>query len=375
MYKIICKMFIRNYWLLIMKLMIFNLCINRHHHRTGLAWLACNTSITTAHNICLIMEKVNVQRYTLSINDAIKALSSMKSREMHKSWTCLIGKSSIVVIESDYDELTWKNIWTDLKRHFDNDKPKNKNKITDSQKKFHKIMNWIHWKKLQKVIAELPKIIGKIGKMQKSNKFSAYFTPMQNSRPEDSSICESNLQEACFELAELIEDGINFMRVEASEILAFVITHSERICKPGIPPHLPIAYGLQGHSLPMKIMLKMLNDIHNEPKKVNAQVLCEVYDGQFHSIIVKDGNGKPLTRLQHMQNYFKEVMINYDRDELISKLLVYSDICEEDLNELSQTKFKNGSTKNMNNITLEMKESNEKSQQEEINNQENVHQN
>ena len=57
-----------------------------------------------------------------------------------------------------------------------------------------------------------------------------------------------------------------------------------------------------------------MNDIRNELHKVNAKVLCEVYDGQFHSIIVKDGDGKPLTRLQDMQNYFKEVMINYDRD-------------------------------------------------------------
>ena len=99
----------------------------------------------------------------------------------------------------------------------------------------------------------------------------------------------------------------------------------------------------------------MLNDIRNELKKVDAKVLCEVYDGQFHSIIVKSASGKPLTRLQHMQNYFKEVMINYDRDELISKLLVNSDISDEDIKELSQTKFKNGSTKHMNSITLEMK--------------------
>ena len=185
-----------------------------------------------------------------------------------------------------------------------------------------------------KVIGEFPRISGKIGNMFKRNKFSAYFTPVQISRPDDYSISESNMQEVCFELAELIEHGINFMRVEASEILAFVITDSERICKPGIPPHLPIAYGLRGHSMPMKIMLKMLNDIRNELKKVNANVLCEVYDGQFHSIIVKSEDGKPLTRLQHMQNFFKEVMINYDREELISKLLV---------------------TKYMNNIILEMK--------------------
>ena len=258
------------------------------------------------------------------------------------------------MIESDYDDITWRIIWTDLKKHFDNDKPRNMNKITDSQKKYKEIMN-DYIERNCHVIAELLKIIGKVGIMKKSNKFSAYFTPMQNNRPEDYSICESNLQEVCFEMAEVIEHGINFMQVEASEILAFVITDSERICKPGIPAHLPIAYGLRGHSLPMKIMLQMLNDIWNELKKVDAKVLCEVYDGQFHSIIVKSASGKPLTRLQHMQNYFKEVMINYDRDELISKLLVNSDISDEDVKELSQTKFKNGSTKHMNSITLEMK--------------------
>ena len=99
----------------------------------------------------------------------------------------------------------------------------------------------------------------------------------------------------------------------------------------------------------------MLNDILNKLKKVDAKVLCEVYNGQFHSIIVKSASGKTLTRLQHMQNYFKEVMINYDRDELISKLLMNSHISDEDVRELSQTKFKNGSTKHMNSITLEMK--------------------
>ena len=189
------------------------------------------------------MEEVDVQRYTLFMHDAIKALSSMKSRQMHKSWTCLIGKSSIVIIESDYDDVTWKIIWNDLKKHFDNDKLKNTNKITDSQKKYKELMK-DYIERNCKVIAELPKISGKLGQLKRCNKFSAYFTPIQNNRPKDHSICESNLQEVCFEMAELIEHGINFMRVEASEILAFVITDSERICNPGIPPHLPIAYGL-----------------------------------------------------------------------------------------------------------------------------------
>ena len=163
------------------------------------------------------MEKVDFQRYTLFIHDAIKVLSSMKSQQMHKYWTCLIGKSSIVVIESDYDDVTWKIILNDLKKHFDNDKPKNTNKITDSQKKYKEVMNE-YIERNCKVIAELPKISGKLGQLKRCTKFSAYFTPDQKNRPKDYSICESNLQKVCFEMAELIEHGINFMRVEASEI-------------------------------------------------------------------------------------------------------------------------------------------------------------
>ena len=62
-----------------------------------------------------------------------------------------------------------------------------------------------------RVIAELPKIVGKVGQMRKTNKFADYFTPVQKIRPQDYSICESNLQEVYFEMAEVIEHGINLM--------------------------------------------------------------------------------------------------------------------------------------------------------------------
>ena len=67
--------------------------------------------------------------------------------------------------------------------------------------------------------------------------------------------------------ADIIEEGYNFLHVEASEILAFVATNCSRIVQPGLPPHLPITYGLRGHSMPMEIMWNMVNDIRNELKK------------------------------------------------------------------------------------------------------------
>ena len=73
-------------------------------------------------------------------------------------------------------------------------------------------------------------------------------------------------------------------------------------------PHLPVAYGMKGSSLPMKVMRNIINDIRNEFKAQNTSVLCEVYDGQFHQIIVKSEEGEALTRLQHTMELFKETM-------------------------------------------------------------------
>ena len=75
-------------------------------------------------------------------------------------------------------------------------------------------------------------------------KFSAYNIPKTPMRSENLETPYMTFQEICYELSDLIEERYNFLRVEASEILAFVATNSDRIIQPGIPRHLPIAYGM-----------------------------------------------------------------------------------------------------------------------------------
>ena len=137
----------------------------------------------------------------------------------------------------------------------------------------------------------------------------------------------------------MIEEGYNFLRVEALEILAFVATNSDRIIQPGIPPHLPIAYAMRGHSLPMRIMRNMVNDIRNELQKRNTSVLCKVYDGQFYQLIVRSENSEPLTRLQMIHDHFNTVMKKYDKKELFEKIMPYSEITEGDRKEIEMNPF------------------------------------
>ena len=65
-------------------------------------------------------------------------------------------------------------------------------------------------------------------------------------------------------MADLVDEACNFLRVEASEILAFLATDYNIVTKPGIPPHIPLVYGMRGPSLPMKTMQSMVNDICTE---------------------------------------------------------------------------------------------------------------
>ena len=131
--------------------------------------------------------------------------------------------------------------------------------------------------------------------LQPTGKFSAYHYCQDPKRIDISIFLDNDYQETSLQLADLVKEGFNFLRVEAAEILAFVATDSDRILKPEIPPHIPIAYGLRGHAMSNDIVRNIRNDIRNELKLRNTAVLCEVYDGQFHDLIVRSDCGKALT--------------------------------------------------------------------------------
>ena len=95
----------------------------------------------------------------------------------------------------------------------------------------------------------------------------------------------------------LLKEAYHIVREEATEILAFVAADSTRVPEPGIPRHIPIAYGLKGYSLPMTIMRHLINDVRDNCKVANVSIHCEVYDGQFLNLVCYSADGSPLTRL------------------------------------------------------------------------------
>ena len=105
----------------------------------------------------------------------------------------------------------------------------------------------------------------------------------------------------------LLHNAYHIVREEVAEIIAFVVSDSTRVPQPGVPHHIPIAYVLNGHSLPMDIMRAMVNDVRDECVRHHVNVRCEVYNGQFLNLVRYSEDGTPLTRLAFFQQYFREV--------------------------------------------------------------------
>ena len=92
------------------------------------------------------------------------------------------------------------------------------------------------------MLCEVPRIKGTSSNLDVTEKFSAYHVPTSIQDANENVMFEGNFQDFCFECADHIEEGINFLCIEATEILAFVATDCQRTYQSGIPPHLPIAY-------------------------------------------------------------------------------------------------------------------------------------
>ena len=116
--------------------------------------------------------------------------------------------------------------------------------------------------------------------------------------PVDKDVLIGDIQDLCCE-------GINFLRNEATYIVAFVVADSQRLNRPGIPPHVPIAYAMHGPSFTNESLCKMLTDVYLCCQSHNAGIMCEIIDGEFIKLIHTSENSHPLTHFQHLKAMFK----------------------------------------------------------------------
>ena len=278
----------------------------------------------------------------------------MKCTKVQKHWIIYVAQKSAVLIKAIFDRGVWKKIWKKLLQTFDCDNSVQNKGTVELRKEMFPLLE--HYSEnCCTTLCELPLTHGEMSQLAPNGKFSVYHYCQDPKIIDISIFLDNDFQETSVHLADLVEEGFNFLCVEASEIFAFVATDSDRILKPGIPPHIPVAYRLRGHSMSNDIVCNIRNDIRNELKLRNTSVLCKVYDGQFHDLIVRSDSRQPLTRIQNAKDFFWKTMDNFDKKTLISNILPYSNIDPLDLEAIQGTQFHNNVVMKLNTVTLEFK--------------------
>ena len=319
--------------------------IIRHHHGIQKNQLLCNTKLNLEHdNYCVVINTdpccINNAKFTHKPgkSDSVNCLLTMRITKTMKCLFVTVGVDSVAFCEVTFNNSVWKRVIKHIKLYYDREQPSMPDKLGTVKVEMNMILeDYIN--ECCSVFCELPKIQGIEHEVEEPTAFSAYMKMEFIDKVNTSVLLEDDFETLTYDICRLIEEGFNHLRLESSEILAFVATNSDRIQVKGIPPHLPVAYGLRGHSMTTTTMRSMLNEILSEFDKREISILCEVYDGQFHKLITRSKDGQPLTRLQFQQDFFKKIMKDYDKKELVHELMKYSDIYVEDLEEIRQKEF------------------------------------
>ena len=280
----------------------------RNHHIDKFLHTDCNKNISEHHDsyvLCVNTESATFGEklsYEVTRPDAIRSLCLMRATGKKKCILANVGSESVVFIDITYHHDTWKNIWRNVSKYYDLDRPYLPNSTNDMKLELYPALDhFTH--SYSSVICELPRIHCEKDDFPVSNNYGPYFVPLQEPKLYRSILLEDDFEVLSIEISEHIHQAFNLLRVEASEILAFVATNSDRIIKHGIPPHLPVAYGLKGSSLSMETMRSMVFDVRKALEDRNISIMCKVYDGQFHSFIVRSKDNYPLTLLQLQKDH------------------------------------------------------------------------
>ena len=134
---------------------------------------------------------------------------------------------------------------------------------------------------------------------------------------------------------------ISYKGHRACEIVAFILTDTDRFYKSHTPANNPIAYVLKGPSINMDTMRLIIEEVRDKCKEENVDILTEVTDGQFRKIVCRMIDNKPLTWLGWQNDLWNESM-KRNKEDLMHILEAVAYVSDETLENLKKCKCRQG---------------------------------
>ena len=276
--------------------------------------------------------------YEIPVYYSLQLLCVMKVKKCNKIWYISCSLDSFVIIELDFDETIWKEVWRlicELYNHIEIPIAKKKAAYRDEVRQTLKQ----YIEKNSKLVAEFPCLKADIsihGDVQVSN---AYKLPVSISK---GSSCRkqqcSKLRDITHTYRQLIDEAYNLQHCKATEVLAFIMSDIDRIHHGEKPNQILIVYTLKGFSLSTDVLRCMIDDVHNVCHKEGIKVIADCLDVQWAWLPIRSKEGAPLTYLQFQKDCWAR-FCKWNKQALIKKLLDYCTIDEITLVELQHLMF------------------------------------
>ena len=246
----------------------------------------------------------------------MQVLAEMAVLHCKKLLLCYYSMLSMVVIECEFDEALWLHIWSRVKSYLDKERPQLLQKIRDITSEIGAELE-LFCRVNTRAIGEFPSVVAvrstPVAVVDTALPFYPYHcgssAHLLSSRKQhlrfDKKDMDTTISTVINEFKGNCAEGTNFLRNEATDIVVFVISDSQRLHRPGIPPHIPVAYAMKSPSLSTDIMHKMLKDVRRACRDNNASIMCEITDGEFLKIANSTSDGHPLTLLQRLKWRYK----------------------------------------------------------------------
>ncbi len=91
-----------------------------------------------------------------------------------------------------------------------------------------------------------------------------------------------------------LADAHMLLSPQVDEIFVVLASDTDRISRPGVPAHVPVAYSLKGGGMSTNTLRAMMDDIKNAMVENKMNIVYEVFDGYHHAYMERDANNEPL---------------------------------------------------------------------------------
>lgn len=203
-------------------------------------------------------------------------------------------------------------------------------------------------------VVEVPSLTGEEGNLWLGSEHSPYAAKVELPlKDPDIDEIENLLKSCACEAKAVFSDAYNALREPASELLVYMLNCKDRIQQVGrIPNSVPVCYALKGDRMKMDKIRSLTEKCRDKLHSEGIDILCECYDGQFHCLMDKDINSKPLSKLQLARDTWNQVC-KLGKDKLLQEMCKCNKIGIPDISKLNVVLSLPNGTYQFNNLIVE----------------------